>query len=385
MRILHCCLASFYNEGYGYQENILPRMHKKQGHVVKIVASTEKFVDKINLGYVNAHTFINEDGIEVTRLPYCSCLPLKMAAKFRLYKGVEKELQAFAPDIIFMHDVQFLSISIVANYLKQHSNVRLFVDGHTDFGNSAQTILSKYLLHGIIYRWCVNKIIPYAEKFYGTLPARVEFFTNFYKTPKSKTELLVMGADDDLIAEVKKNHMRDKIRMKYKVKDSTLLIITGGKFDERKTSVLNLMSAVKLVSTEYDVKLLIFGSVMEGDFKQRFLELCDDEVIIYSGWLNSTETYAYIEASDLVVFTGSHSVLWEQAVGQGKPCVFNRYMEQTHLDVGGNCLFLNGISVDEIYSVIIEAIRNYERLKENAMTKGIESFSYDRIAAKAIK
>ena len=318
-------------------------------------------------------------------MPYCSCLPLKMAAKFRLYKGVEKELQAFAPDIIFMHDVQFLSISIVANYLKQHSNVRLFVDGHTDFGNSAQTILSKYLLHGIIYRWCVNKIIPYAEKFYGTLPARVEFFTNFYKTPKSKTELLVMGADDDLIAEVKKNHMRDKIRMKYKVKDSTLLIITGGKFDERKTSVLNLMSAVKLVSTEYDVKLLIFGSVMEGDFKQRVLELCDDEVIIYSGWLNSTETYAYIEASDLVVFTGSHSVLWEQAVGQGKPCVFNRYMEQTHLDVGGNCLFLNGISVDEIYSVIIEAIRNYERLKENAMTKGIESFSYDRIAAKAIK
>lgn len=385
MRVLHCCLAAFYNEGYGYQENILPRMHKKQGHEVKIVASTEKFVDKMNLGYVEACTFVNEDGIEVIRLPYSSCLSLKIAAKLRLYKGLERVLAEFAPDVIFMHDAQFLSILVVVDYLKQHPEVRLFVDGHTDFGNSARTFVSKYILHGIIYRWCVKKIEPYVEKFYGTLPSRVDFFVDFYKTPKSKTELLVMGADDDCIAAVKKANMREQIRAEYKIGDKTLLLVTGGKFDERKTSVLNLMTAVKRASEKYDVKLLIFGSVMEGDFKRHFEELCDGETVIYVGWVNSAETYAYFEAGDLVVFTGSHSVLWEQAVGQGKPCIFSRYMGLTHIDVGGNCLFLNDTTEQEIYRVISEAVGNYDQLKESAETNGVEHFSYDRIAARAIE
>jgi hypothetical protein len=360
-------------------------MHKKQGHEVKIVASTEKFVDKMNLGYVDACTFVNEDGIEVVRLPYSSCFPQKVAAKLRLYTGLERVLTEFAPEIIFMHDAQFLSISVVADYLKHHPDVRLFVDGHTDFGNSARTFISKNILHGIIYRWCVNRIAPYVEKFYGTLPSRVDFFVDFYKTPKSKTELLVMGADDDRVATAKELNMREQIRARYNIGDKTILLVTGGKFDERKTSVLNLMSAVKQASKECDVKLLIFGSVMEGDFKRRFEELCDGESVIYVGWINSAETYAYFEASDMVVFTGSHSVLWEQAVGQGKPCIFSRYMGLTHIDVGGNCLFLNNTTEQEIYRVITEAVGCYDQLKVNAETKGIECFSYDRIAARAIE
>ena len=50
MRILHMCLAAFYIDKYSYQENILPRMHKKQGHEVQIIASVETFVDDVNLG-----------------------------------------------------------------------------------------------------------------------------------------------------------------------------------------------------------------------------------------------------------------------------------------------------------------------------------------------
>ena len=42
-------------------------------------------------------------------------------------------------------------------------------------------------------------INPYVNKFYGVLPARVDFLINEYKLPKNKVELLVMGADDDCI------------------------------------------------------------------------------------------------------------------------------------------------------------------------------------------
>ena len=385
MRILHCCLAAFYNEGFGYQENILPRMHKKQGHEVKIIASTEKFVDKMNLGYVKEGTFINEDGIEVTRLPYSRILPHKIMTKLRIYPGLYQEISTFSPDVIFLHDAQFVSISSVVKYVKRNNKVKVYVDGHTDFGNSATSFLSKYMLHGIVYRWCINKISPYVLKFYGTLPARVDFFVDFYKTPIDKTELLVLGADDDCIASVKMKNLREVIRDRYHIEQDTILIVTGGKFDERKTSVLNLMSAVKKIRSEFDVKLIIFGSVMSGDFSRKFYELCDNENVIYAGWLNSYDTYAYFDASDIIVFTGSHSVLWEQAVGQGKPCIFNKYMGQTHVDVGGNCLFLNDNSEEEIYQVLIRALKGYQQLKYNAETKGMSYFSYDKIAARAIQ
>lgn len=384
MRVLHCCLAAFYNEGYGYQENILPRMHKKQGHDVKIIASTETFVDNMNLGYVSPVRFNNEDDIPVVRIPYISILPFKVASKLRIYVGLEAELLTFAPDVIFLHDAQFLSITTIIKYLKANRKVRVYVDGHTDFGNSATTFLSKYILHGVIYKWCIKRIEPFVTKFYGTLPARVEFFTDFYKTPKSKTELLVLGADDDCVKRAKDDGSRFRIRVDNCVSDKTLLIVTGGKFDERKISILYLMKAVHRLRSSYDVKLLIFGSVMGGSFKEAFDELCDGDVVKYVGWINSNLTYNYFEAADLIVFTGSHSVLWEQAVGQGKPCVFNSYMHQKHIDLGGNCKFLHNVSEEDIVCVVTEAIKDYEMMKNAAESKGIPYFSYYSIAERAI-
>ena len=384
MRILHCCLAAFYNEGYGYQENILPRMHKKQGHEVKIIASTEKFVDKMHLGYVDPCRFNNEDNIPVVRLSYMSRFPVKIASKLRIYEGLEEEVHSFAPDVIFMHDAQFLSIGVIVKYVKAHPNVKIYVDGHTDFGNSATNFVSKHLLHGILYKWCIRRIEPYVTKFYGTLPARVDFFTDFYKTPKSKTELLVLGADDDCVKRVKDFNERERIRKDNDISDQTHLIVTGGKFDERKLSVLNLMRAVHKMSQTLDIKLLIFGSVMEGPFKESFDELCDGIIVRFVGWINSSMTYNYFEAADLVMFTGSHSVLWEQAVGQGKPCIFNYYMRQTHIDLGGNCKFLHSASEEEIIDVVTEAVKDYEKMKDIAVRKGIPYFSYDRIAERAI-
>lgn len=39
MKILHLCLACFYIDGYTYQENILPRINREDGHDVRILAS----------------------------------------------------------------------------------------------------------------------------------------------------------------------------------------------------------------------------------------------------------------------------------------------------------------------------------------------------------
>ena len=75
MKILHCCLAAFYIDNYGYQENILPKIHTLQGNEVKIIASTETYQKNNVLGYVRPSNYINENQIPVVRLPYIKWLP----------------------------------------------------------------------------------------------------------------------------------------------------------------------------------------------------------------------------------------------------------------------------------------------------------------------
>ena len=43
MRITHLCLACFFPDGYSYQENMLPKYHKKLGHDVSVIASLQTF------------------------------------------------------------------------------------------------------------------------------------------------------------------------------------------------------------------------------------------------------------------------------------------------------------------------------------------------------
>ena len=43
MRITHLCLACFFPDGFSYQENMLPKYHKKLGHDVSVVASLQTF------------------------------------------------------------------------------------------------------------------------------------------------------------------------------------------------------------------------------------------------------------------------------------------------------------------------------------------------------
>jgi hypothetical protein len=103
--------------------------------------------------------------------------------------------------------------------------------------------------------------------------------------------------------------------------------------------------------------------------------------------LECPENCDYFLASDLGVFPGRHSVLWEQAIATGLPCVFKEWKGTKHVDLGGNCKFLYNDQRDEIKKVIKEIINNediYNEMKQVAEDKGIEIFSYSRIAKKSI-
>jgi 1,2-diacylglycerol 3-alpha-glucosyltransferase len=384
MKILHCCLAAFYIDDYGYQENILPRMHKLQGHDVAILASTETYIDNRVLGHVEARSYHTKEGIPVTRLPYTKGIPKKLAVKLRMYQGLLEAIEAFAPDILFLHDCQFLGIRKIVRYARSHPNVKIYVDGHTDFMNSAKTWISKNILHRIIYRYCAQSIEPYTRKFYGVLPVRVDFFQTMYGIPAEKTDLLVLGAEDSKVDLDRRDDIRSLLRKELGIQDSDFVVVSGGKIDRRK-NIHILMRAVSEIGQQ-GIKLIVFGTP-DDRMRDEIEALSKHDCITYVGWVASEKTYDYFILADLAVFPGTHSVLWEQAVGVGLPCVFKKWDGLQHIDLGGNCRFVDLASQEEIEKVILDICQRkdiYSAMKNVALNRGMKQFSYYEIAKRAI-
>ena len=384
MKILHCCLACFYIDNYGYQENILPKQHKKDGHEVEILASTETYLNHKTLGYAEAGSYISESGIPVTRLPYSKLLPHGIMKKLRIYNGVAGTLNKFRPDIIFVHDCQFLDIRHIVKYAKSNPDVKIFVDCHTDFLNSARNWFSKYIMHKIIYRQCAKMIEPYTTKFYGVLPVRCDFLHDVYGIPSEKIELLELGAEDDKIHIAMRDEIRWRICAELNLGLKDFIIITGGKLDRQKNTE-ELIDAIILLASDR-IKLVIFGS-MTDDVLHAVEKKLTHSSVRYINWLDTEKIYDYLMIADLAIFPGLHSVLWEQAVACGVPCVFRNIAGINHVNTGGNCMFLNECSTKEIMQIIKKIVENqiiYEEMKKNAL-HGANRFMYSAIAKRSIQ
>ena len=382
MKIVHISIIDPFTDGWSYQHNMLIKYHRRLGHDVSIIVPTRAWTHKGTVEVVEAGVSFNADGVKIIRLaPDKSMLPSRFARYNAFLSTVENE----SPDIVFIHGCQFLDVRSMVQFAKCHPEVRIYVDNHADPTNSATNFLSREILHKRIWRHCARTIAPYVKKFYGVLPVRVDFLKEMYLTPADKTELLVMGTDDDLANAAAKPEVRARIRAKYNIADDDCLLITGGKIDTFKKQTFLLMEAVRQID-DPKLKLLVFGSV-EPELKEQLNSLCSDR-IQYIGWVNADDSYEYFAAADLAVFPGRHSVFWEQVVGQGIPLVVKRWPGTEHVDLGGNTAFLDEDSVSAIREAILRIITNqnvYDGMKKIAEEKGREVFSYLNIAKRSIE
>lgn len=384
MRIMHCCLAAFYIDDASYQENLLPKAHRRAGHEVMIVASTENYLPGGVLGYVPPRRYVNSDDIPVVRLPYRRGLPHKLARKLRAYSGLSAELERFAPDVIFLHDLQFVDARVIRAYKARHPEVRVFVDGHTDFINSARTWLSRRVLHGILYRWCARQLEPITERFWGVTPVRADFMRDMYRIPAARLGVLPMGYDDDVVDLRLRAEVRSRVRAELGIHPDEFVIITGGRLDARKRTDV-LMRAMRS-GTLRDARLVVFGSPV-AETRDELARLASTPNIMMVGWATTSRVYDLFLAADLGCFPGTHSVLWEQAAGVGLPCIFRRWPGFEHVDLGGNCVLLDDASeaalVESISRLILDR-RAYADLRAKSESLGPMHFAYSRIAQQAI-
>ena len=380
MRICHLCLHGPYNEGWNYQENILPKYHSLEGHkVYQIVTPYMWDQDKIAVSGDKEYT--NESGVRIIRCKL-NKLPT-FGGRITHYPEVMGLLERIKPDILFIHDVQCIDIRTVVKYLKKHKGCTVYVDNHSDFSNSARNWVSKNILHKVLWKHMAKIINPYVRKFYGVLPARVDFLVDMYGLPKGKCSLLVMGADDEFVERALNADRIAQTRAAHGISGDDFLIVTGGKIDLAKTQTLLLMKAARKLRK--NVKLIVFGSVAD-ELKTRFEKLCSSENIRYIGWISAEESYDIFAAADLVAFPGRHSVYWEQAAALGKPMILKYWDGTTHVDAGGNVEYLYKDRTDEIEEAIKRVLNkdHFSNMKKIA-EKNSKKFLYSEIAKISIE
>ena len=381
MKITHICLCGPVTDNFSYQDNLLPKFHKELGYEVSVITSKFIWNDKGELDIDPRDIYYNENEIKTIRLKTAT----NKNSKFKRYKGLRSTLFMENPDILFIHGVQFIDIKEIVKYLKDKRKIRVYVDNHADFSNSAKNWFSRKILHQIIWKRCAKLIEPYTNKFYGVLPARVDFLKEIYDLPEDKVDLLVMGADDYEVQRVTESNVRQIIRHRHGISDNDFLIVTGGKIDAFKKQTILLMKAIRKINNP-NIKLLVFGSVSK-ELREDLQDLCDGKLVQYIGWLNSSKSYDFFSAANLVVFPGRHSVFWEQVVGMGIPIVCKYWSGTTHIDLGGNVEYLYLDSSDEIESKLLDIYfdsKKYEKMLNVSRDKGIKLFSYKEIAKYAI-
>ena len=324
MKILHLCLANFYIDGYNYQENVLPRINKEDGHDVRIIASTETFIDNQNLGYVDPSEYVTEFGVPIKRLPYITVGNHFTTIKLRKYPHLYEEIASFAPDVILSHGIAFWSVLDVIRYKKDHPEVKFYADTHTDEKNSGRNWLSMHVLHEGLYRYLHQRALPYLEKFFYVTAERKTFSLKHYGMPESILEFYPLGGT--ILPAEEYFEKRRIYREKLGVVGNDTVYVHSGKMDvlKRTEELIRAFSAVD----DPQAKLVILGS-MTGERKSVLMPLMEqDSRIVFLGWQPAEELMGYLCACDMYLQPGSQSATLENALCCG--CAVMSYPHEAY-------------------------------------------------------
>lgn len=379
MKILHLCLANFYIDNYAYQENMLPRINHEDGHDVRILASTETFVDNAHLGYVEPSEYVTEYGVPIKRLPYVKVGNSFSTHKFRAYPHLYGEIASFAPDVIFCHELQFWSIWDVIRYKKDHPAVKLYADTHAAYNNSGTNWLSLHVLHRGLYRYLTKKAFPYLEKYFYISDECRQFSHEVYDIPNEKMAFYPLGGT--LLSDEEYAAVRAKRRAELGLVENDRLYIHSGKLDalKRTDELLRAFSAVE----DPHAVLAVIGSIPE-DRKSILLPLMEaDKRIRYLGWRTGEELQEYLCAADLYCQPGSQSVTMQNALCRYCPVMLYPHPAHTaDYDRGEVIWIKTQADMEMVFRSLATDPAQLKPLRENAKKIARELLDYRKLAAR---
>lgn len=372
-------LCELYIENLEYQENLLVKYYRKYGHEVTVITSTyDNVFDYYNDKHDNSTPAKSyEDyGAKIIKLPF----KFNILGKIKRYTDITKIVEDFQPDLLYVHDIMPNMFEMLA-YKKRNPHVKMIMDYHCDYSNSANNWLSLNVLHKIIrkYRY-MDPIKKYISRFYPIVPGSTKFLNEVYGIPLDDMEVLPLGADVDLVAEIKQNNKRKELRENLNIPQDHKVIFSGGKFTPAKKTDLLLEAFLEI--NRPDLHLIIVGDADEKNllYKNKLVDLSSNNPNIHwVGWQNNRGVYEHLIASDLAVFPASQSIVWQQALAAHLPLIVGDVGEQSlhYLNEFKAIIELekNEITVENIKNAILETITD-ENLAEGKLRAAKTSAKY---------
>ncbi|WP_332742526.1 glycosyl transferase family 1 [Hydrogenophaga sp.] len=310
MNILHACLSNYYVDQFSYQENEIVQQNVIDGHNVKVVASTETFGENRELVYVSPSSYIGGDGAEVVRLAYSRLLPHSIMRKLRIHPGFMKQLQAFQPEVILFHGTCGWELNTVVKYKKQNPSIKLYVDSHEDFNNSARTWISKWMLHFLYYRTILRCNLKWIDRILCINVSAMDFLRDFYGVPSSQLEFFPLGGK--ILEDAEYLDRRNSTRKIYGVEAEEILFVQSGKMDSSKKLLESLRAFSSINNPRF--RFIAVGHIHDDIASEAAALISRDPRIVFDGWKSSEELRDLLCAADVYVQPGTQSATMQMSL-----------------------------------------------------------------------
>lgn len=379
MKIIHVDFVGPYTEGMSYQENILPACQVRKENEVLFFAPCIKW-ENAKIVKTEQVEKIMENGVKLVRFPYVN-LPINILTRaFRPVKGIYRRLCEEKPDVIMLHGAQTFVTMAVCKYKKKYPQVRVVVDDHSDYNNSATNFFTRYLLHRTIYRCLAKMVENVADIYYYITPETKNFLMKEYGISKEKLRLLPLGGicfSDEIY-----NEKRSRKREELGLSEDRVLVIHSGKLGPGKKTRELIEGFSKL---EYkNITLAIIGQA-EGEI-QSYIEsvVRSDARITFLGWKSGSELQEYLCAADIYAQPGTQSATLQNAICCRCAVMVHPYPSHEILVKGNGCYVSDADEITEALKKMVSG----EVLKEMSGASqqlGQELLDYNMLAKRVIE
>lgn len=368
MKIAHICMSAPYIDGWGYQENLLPKYMASQGIETIVIASN------ILPSYQNNATVpIGEYYIDNVKIIRVACI--RKGSSLTFSRGLMSVLEKERPDVVFHHNLNFPTHIICNRYCVKNGKI-MFEDNHADFINCIKNKFIAFIfyrcLNGFITRLFSKSVI----KFYGVTHSRCDFLISSYGIPSKKVELLPIGADVESADLIK-----DKVvlREEYGYSSSETIIVSGGKMgvDKGTFDLIKIISELHIDNPS--LRLILFGKFSDTETE---LLASRYNFIKCFGWCDRKKTLELLKLSDLACWPIHHTTLCEDAVACSVPLLLRKTRTTEHL-INGNGFFMETGNESELRHYIQKFIGSTPEKKKEFQDKSVamrNNLSYITIA-----
>jgi len=313
LKIVHIC--QYYNEGYSYQENLLPRSQANLGHEVVLITSDRRspILGRDQNRIVGTKTCY-EGNVKIIRLS----IKREFKGRFVCFSGLFDQIEKEKPDFIFHHGITSPSIFELIKYKQKYRNVKLVLDNHADYCNTGKIYVWLLMYYRHYWKNKIRNILNEIDWFFSITPDCKRFAEKELGVPSSNHSLLPLGVDERIASF--SEEWRERVRNMYGFNNNDLIIITIGRLTKEKR-IEHIINAMKVINNIH-IKLIIVGP-FEKKYEKRIDAIIGQQngIFVKIGWVDSKQIFKYFSAADIAIFTGGQSVLWQQAISSGLPVI----------------------------------------------------------------